>query len=71
MQNPLVTQRRSPLDLAADHGMSAHDWTLAKARMEQAMMLGDFALRVADRARALLRNVGRALFGGGTTRKGA
>jgi hypothetical protein len=69
MENPLLTQRRSALDLAAAHGMSAGEWMVAKARMEQAMMLGDFALRVADRLRAALRSAGLVLFGAPTARK--
>ena len=71
MQNPLLTQRRSALDLPAAHGMSNYEWTLAKARMEQAMMLGDAALRVADRARAALRHAAVVLFGAPSTRNRA
>ena len=51
--------------------MSNYEWTLANARMEQAMMLGDAALRVADRARAALRNAAVVLFGALATRKRA
>ncbi len=71
MQNPLLTQRQSALDLAAAHGMSCYEWTLAKARMERAMMLGSFALRVADRARVALRRAAAVLFGPRATRKRA
>jgi hypothetical protein len=55
MDNPLLTERRSVLDISAIHGMSDYERMQATARMEQAMMLGDFALRVADRARARLQ----------------
>jgi hypothetical protein len=63
MQNPLLTQRRSALDLPAAHGMNNYEWALAKARMDRAMMLGDFTLRLADRTRAALRSAAIALFG--------
>jgi len=69
MQNPLLTQRRSALDLPAAHGMSDYEWTLAKTRMEQAMMLGNFALRVADRARAAMRSAAIVLFGSPASHK--
>ena len=63
MQNPLVIERVSAIDPAAAHGMSHYEWTLAKARMERAMALGEFALRVAASTRAAVRSVATALFG--------
>jgi len=63
MQNPLLSQRRSALDLPAAHGMNSYEWMLAKARMEQSLMLGNAALRIADRARAALRRAAIVLFG--------
>jgi hypothetical protein len=71
MDNPLITERRSALDLSAVQGLSAYDRAVATARMEQAMMLGDLTLRAARRARAMLRAVGNALFGGPATQKRA
>ena len=71
MENPLLTQRRSALDLPAAHGLSSYEYTLAQARMQQALMLGNFALRVADRARAALRSAIIVLFGAPATQKRA
>ena len=71
MQNPLLSQRRSALDLPAAHGMNNYEWMLAKARMEQAMMLGDAALRLADRTRVALRRLAIVLFGAPGTQKRA
>jgi hypothetical protein len=69
MENPLITERRSALDLSAVQGLSANERAVATARMEQAMMLGELTLRAARRARAMLRAVGNALFGGPATQK--
>jgi len=44
---------------------------LATVRMERAMMLGDAALRLADRARAALRSAAIALFGASAKQKRA
>ncbi len=63
MENPLLAERRSVLDLSTVQGMSSYERAVATARMEQALMLGDFALRVADRARAALRSAALVLFG--------
>ena len=63
MQNPLVIGRRSAIDPAAARGMSHYEWSLAKARMEHAMALGDFALRVAQSIRAALRAATAAVRG--------
>jgi hypothetical protein len=71
MDNPLLTERRSVLDLSAIHGMSDYERMQATARMEQAMMLGDAALRVARRARAALRSAAIVLFGAPATQKRA
>ena len=71
MDNPLLTERRSVLDLSAIQGMSDYERLQATARMEQAMMLGDCALRVADRARAVLRSAAIVLLGAPTTQKRA
>jgi len=67
----LLSQRRSALDLSAAHGMNNYEWMLAKARMERAMMLGDAALRLADRTRVALRRLGSVLFGAPGTQKRA
>ena len=69
MQNPLVIERHSVIDAAAARGMSHYEWTLAKARMERAMALGDFALRVAAGMRAAVRSAARALFGTHTRKR--
>ena len=71
MDNPLITERRSVLDLSAVHGMSDYERMQATARMEQALMLGDAALRVAKRARAALRSAAIVLFGAPRTQKRA
>jgi hypothetical protein len=71
MENPLLTERRSVLDLSAVQGMSNYERAVATARMEQAMMLGNGALRVANRARAALRSAAIVLFGAPTTQKRA
>ena len=71
MDNPLLTERRSVLDLSAVQGMSDYERMQATARMEQALMLGDAALRVADRARAALRSAAIVLFGAPATQKRA
>ena len=63
MQNPLLSEHRSALDSPAAHGMSAHEYLVAQARMEQAIMLGNLALRVAQRARTALRRAAIVLFG--------
>ena len=63
MQNPLVIERRSAIDPAATRGMSHYEWSLAKARMENAMALGDFVLRAAQSIRAGLRAATAALRG--------
>ena len=55
----------------AVQGMSDYERMQATARMEQAMMLGDAALRVADRARAALRRAAIVLFGAPATQKRA
>ena len=65
MQNPLVVERRSAIDPAATRGMSHYEWSLAKARMENAMALGDFALRAAQRIRAALRAATSSVRGAG------
>ena len=44
---------------------------LATVRMERAMMLGDAALRLADRARAALRRAAIVLFGAPAKQKRA
>jgi len=69
MQNPLVIERVSAIDPAVEHGMSHYEWTLAKARMERAMALGEFALRVAASTRAAVRGVATALFGVATQKR--
>jgi len=69
MQNPLVTERHSAIDPAAARGMSHYEWTLAKARMERAMALGDFALRVAASTRAAVRSAASSLFGVGAQKR--
>lgn len=69
MQNPLLTEHRSALDLSVAHGMNNYEWTLAKARMDRAMMLGDFSVRLADRTRAALRSAAIMLFGAPAPRK--
>jgi hypothetical protein len=43
--------------------MSHYEWMLAKARMERALALGEFALRVAASTRAAVRSAANALFG--------
>ena len=65
MQNPLVIERRSAIDPAAARGMSYTDWKAAVARMENAMALGDFALRVARRLHNRLHTAVTATRGGG------
>jgi len=69
MQNPLVIERRSAIDPAAARGMSHYEWSLAKARMERAMALGDFALRVAQSIRATLRAATAAVRGAGASNR--
>ena len=69
MQNPLVIERRSAIDPAAARGMSHHEWSLAKARMEHAMALGDFALRIARRIRTAARSAAIALLGGDSPKR--
>jgi len=64
MQNPLVIERQSVIDPSVARGMSHYEWSLAKARMENAMALGDFALRVAQRVRATLRMAAAAVRAG-------
>ena len=59
MQNPLVIERQSVIDPAVTRGMSHYEWSLAKARMENAMALGDFTLRIAQSIRTALRTVPR------------
>jgi len=71
MDNPLLTERRSVLDHSAVQGMSDYERMLATARMERAMMLGDAALRLADRARAALRRAAIVLFGAPAKQKRA
>lgn len=63
MQNPLVIERQSIIDPAPARGMSQYEWSLAKARMENAMALGQFALRIAQRIRATLRTATAAIRG--------
>jgi hypothetical protein len=63
MQNPLVLERQRVIDPAATRGMSHYEWMLAKARMERALALGEFALRVAASTRAAVRSAANALFG--------
>ena len=65
MQNPLVSERQSVIDPAAARGMSHYDWSLAQARMQNALALGDFAIRVAQRMRAALRTAFTAVRGSG------
>ena len=69
MQNPLVIERVSAIDPAAEHGMSHYEWTLAKARMERAMALGEFTLRLAASTRAAVRGAATALFGVATQKR--
>ena len=64
MQNPLVIERRSAIDPAATRGMSHHEWLLAKARMEHAMALGDFTLRLVRRIHAAIHTATAAVRGG-------
>ena len=71
MQNPLLSQRRSALDLPAAHGMNNYEWMVAKARMEQALMLGNATLRLAERTRVALRRAAIVLFGAPGTRERA
>ena len=61
MQNPLVSERQSVIDPAAARGMSHYEWSLAQARVQRAMALGDFAIRVAQRIRAALRTATTAV----------
>jgi hypothetical protein len=69
MQNPLVIERVSAIDPAVEHGMSHYEWTLAKARMERAMALGEFTLRLAASTRAAVRGAATALFGVATQKR--
>jgi hypothetical protein len=61
MQNPLVIEHRSIIDPGATRGMSHYEWSLAKARMEHAMALGEFTLRIAQSIRATLRTATAAV----------
>lgn len=55
MQNPLLSECQSVIDPSAARGMSHYEWSVAQARVQRAMALGDFAIRVAQRIRAALR----------------
>ena len=69
MQNPLVIEHRSIIDPGATRGMSHYEWSLAKARMEHAMALGEFALRIAQSIRTALRTATAAMRGASATHR--
>ena len=69
MQNPLVIERQSAIDPAVTRGMSHYEWSLAKARMENAMALGDFTLRIAQSIRTALRTATAAMRGASATHR--
>jgi hypothetical protein len=63
MQNTLPVRRTPALMRPTGLGMNGYEWSLAKQRMDEAMMLGDVTLRAVARVRTAMRGFGRSLRG--------